>query len=169
MDVVRTLIDRNRRFATTRFTDTLTMRPGLGTIVIGCFDPRVDPAIVLGAEPGEIGVLRNVGGRVTPRTIEELVMLRQIARANGADLGPDWEVIVLQHTQCGITLIQDQPDLLGPYFQTTPDSLPGMSVGTPQAAVAYDVAFLRAEQRLSGLRVSGLVYDVATGLVEAAP
>jgi carbonic anhydrase len=160
---VDALVDRNRQFAKTRFLDHLTMRPSLATIVISCFDPRVDPAVVLGAEQGEIGVLRNVGGRVTPHTVMELVMLREIARATGSDIGPAWEIVVLQHTKCGITLIQDRPDLLGPYFQA---GLSAVSVGDPRAAVADDVTVLRSENRLAGIRVSGLVYDVTNGLVE---
>lgn len=163
MDVVQYFVDRNREFAATGFRAGLTMRASLTTIVISCFDPRVDPAVVLGVEQGEIGVLRNVGGRVTPHTIEELVMLRQIARAVGSDIGAGWEIVVLQHTQCGITLIQDETDLLGAYFQTDPACVP---VGDPRAAVLHDVAVLRAENRLAGVRVSGLVYEVTTGLVQ---
>ncbi|MEU3980657.1 carbonic anhydrase [Streptomyces sp. NPDC026672] len=157
------LVDRNRHFAQTDFRAGLTMRPSLATIVISCFDPRVDPAVVLGAEQGEIGVLRNVGGRVTPHTIEELVMLSAVGRAVGSGIGAGWEVVVLQHTQCGITLIQDRSDLLAPYFQAASASV---SVGDPRAAVAHDVAVLRTEPRLAGAAVSGLVYDVTTGLVE---
>lgn len=119
MGVVETLTDRNADFAATRFTEGLRMMPNLKTIVIGCVDPRVDPASVLGAEPGDIAAIRNVGGRVTRRTLEELVMLRQVTRAAGGDLGPGWELIVLQHTHCGITLLQDRPELLTPTSRPT--------------------------------------------------
>ncbi|MER6437005.1 MULTISPECIES: carbonic anhydrase [unclassified Streptomyces] len=166
MGVVETLTDRNADFAATRFTEGLRMMPNLKTIVIGCVDPRVDPASVLGAEPGDIAAIRNVGGRVTRRTLEELVMLRQVTRAAGGDLGPGWELIVLQHTHCGITLLQDRPELLTPYFATDEAGLAGQAIGDPRAAVAHDVAELRAETRLEGVRVSGLLYDVATGEVE---
>lgn len=162
-----TLIDRNRTFAETRFRKDLTMRPS--TIVIGCFDPRVDPAVVLGAEQGEFGLLRNVGGRVTPQTIEELLMLRQVALAASGDVSAGGEIVVLQHTQCGITRIKDRPDLLAPYFRIEAKDLPEVSVGAPRAAVAHDVAVLRAESRLPGVTVTGLVYDVTTGLVEIIP
>lgn len=162
-----TFVDRNRRFAQTGFLDHLTMRARLATIVISCFDPRVDPAVVLGAEQGEIGVLRNVGGRVTPHTIMELAMLREVARAAGSDIGAGWEIVVLQHTQCGITRIQDQPVLLAGYFQTGVTELADVAVGDPRAAVAHDMAMLRAEPRLPGISVSGLVYDVTTGLVDS--
>ncbi|MEV7323789.1 carbonic anhydrase [Streptomyces sp. NPDC093970] len=166
MGVVETLTSRNADFTKTRFTDGLRMMPNLKTIVIGCVDPRVDPAVVLGAEQGDIAAIRNVGGRVTQRTLDELVMLRKVTQAAGADLGPGWELIVLQHTHCGITLLQNQPELLTPYFATDESGLAEQSVGDPRAALAHDVAALRGETRLEGVRVSGLLYDVATGEVE---
>ncbi|MFJ7212759.1 hypothetical protein [Amycolatopsis sp. NPDC098790] len=44
----------------------------------------------------------------------------------------------------------------------------GVPVTDPRAAVAHDVGVLRAETRLDGVTVSGLVYDVTTGLVHPA-
>jgi carbonic anhydrase len=167
MGVVENLIERNANFAATRFNPELRMRPKLATIVICCADTRVDPEVVLGAEQGEIMVIRNIGGRVTPVAIDELFMLRKVAQAAGNDIGPGWELIVMQHTQCGITRIQDHPELLAPYFQIPQNDLPGVFVGDPRAAVAHDVAVLRTDPRLEGARVSGLVYDVTTGLTEA--
>ncbi|WP_326566203.1 carbonic anhydrase [Amycolatopsis rhabdoformis] len=164
MDALDTLIDRNRTFAATRFDAGLRMRPSLAVNVITCFDPRVDPAVVLGAEQGEIGVLRNVGGRVTPHAVEQLVMLQHVVAAAGPAPGPGRHLVVLHHTDCGITRLQDRPDLLAPYFEVPEAELPG--VADPRSAVARDVAVLRAEPRLPGFRVSGLVYDVGTGLVE---
>ncbi|MGQ4347973.1 carbonic anhydrase [Streptomyces sp. SAS_275] len=166
MGVVETLVGRNSDFAKTQFTDGLRMMPNLKTIVIGCVDPRVDPASVLGADQGEIAVIRNVGGRVTPGTLEELVMLRKVTQAAGGDLGPGWELIVLQHTQCGIALLKDQPELLNPYFGTNDAGLDEQHVGNPRAAITHDVTALRGEDRLEGVRVSGLLYDVASGEVE---
>ena len=142
MGVVETLIERNADFAKTRFDPRLIMKPALATIVICCVDTRVDPTHLLGAEQGEIMAIRNVGGRVTP-------------------------LIVLQHTQCGIIRIQGRrPDLLPPYFQVAEAEMPGVSVADPRAGVSRDVALLRADPRVAGARVSGLVYDVTTGLVE---
>ncbi|MBM9506219.1 carbonic anhydrase [Actinacidiphila acididurans] len=166
MGVVETLVGRNAEFARTRFDPRLRMRPNTATIVVGCVDARVDPAVVLGAEQGDIMAIRNVGGRVTRRTLMELVMLREVARAAGSDFADGWEIVVLQHTRCGITLLQDRPDLLAAYFQVDEADLPGRSVGDPRAAVAHDLAALRAESRLEGVRFSGLVYDVATGLAD---
>ncbi|MFD3454137.1 carbonic anhydrase [Streptomyces sp. NPDC058691] len=141
--------------------------PSLKTMVIGCVDPRVDPNAVLGIAPGEVGTLRNVGGRVTPGLLREMVMLREVVRAGGGDLGPGWEIVVLHHTDCGITRLEGRPELLSGFFEVDRDRPAGQAVGDPRAAVAHDVAVLRADTRLPGLRASGLVYDVATGLVES--
>ncbi|MET9479267.1 carbonic anhydrase [Streptomyces sp. NPDC006638] len=166
MGTVETLTSRNKKFAESGYDASLRMRPTLATIVIGCVDARVDPAVVLGAAPGEIMAIRNVGGRVTPRTLDELFMLRNVAQAVGDDITGDWDLIVLQHTQCGITKIDDRPELLAPYFDVAEDHLATTLVDDPYGAVARDVSVLRADERLGSARVSGLVYDVATGRVE---
>jgi carbonic anhydrase len=58
---------------------------------------------------------------------------------------------------------------LAHYFQIQEDELRKKAVTDPRAAVAADVALLRAIPALPGeWLVSGLVYDVANGLVEIA-
>src|SRR5260370_33647037 len=66
MSTLETLIERNHDFAEQQFTSGLPIMPTLGTMVISCVDPRVDPAHLLGLEPGEPLVLRNIGGRRPP-------------------------------------------------------------------------------------------------------
>jgi carbonic anhydrase len=166
MGIVETLISRNADFAKNGFSGDLRLMPSMKTIVIGCVDPRVDPDSVLGTTPGEVATLRNVGGRVTPGLLRELVMLREVVQAGGGDIGPGWEFLVLHHTDCGITRLEGQPELLSDFFATDQAHLAEHAVGDPAAAVARDVAVLRADTRLPGVRVSGLVYDIATGLVE---
>ena len=166
MSVSEMLTTRNEDFAARRFTAGLRMMPSLKTIVIGCVDPRVDPAAVLGAAPGEIAVIRNVGGRVTPAVRREVAMLRQVTLAAGGDLGPGWELIVMHHTDCGITRLADQPHLLSSFFEVDESGLAALAVTDPRAAVTLDVAALRGEASVPGISVSGLVYDVATGLIE---
>jgi carbonic anhydrase len=167
MDNVTTLIQRNAEFAAGTFDSSLRIVPKLRTIIIGCVDPRVDPSDVLGLEPGETAVLRNVGGRVTAGLIAELLMLRQVTRSAGGDIGPGWELVVLHHTDCGITRLADAPDLLGPFFGIDPAQLPAKAVTDPRASVRVDIEAMRAEPGLRDeIVVSGLVYDVETGLIE---
>jgi carbonic anhydrase len=162
-----TLTQRNADFAARRFQTGLHMMPLLKTIVIGCVDPRVEPSDVLGVELGEAAVIRNVGGRVTPALVQELAMLRKVTQAAGGDLGPGWELIVLHHTDCGITRLEGSPDLLVAFFDVDTERLGAKAINDPRAAVAVDAAVLKADPSLPGeIVVSGLVYDVATGLIE---
>ncbi|MCX6471841.1 carbonic anhydrase [Williamsia herbipolensis] len=167
MDVHETLTTRNKSFAADAFAPGLRMMPVLKTIVIGCVDPRVDPELLLGAGLGDIAVIRNVGGRVTPGVLDELAMLRSVTQAAGADLGAGWQLIVLQHTNCGITRIADDTPALASFFGVAEDHVADTYVADPRAAVARDMELLKAETRLgAGIAVSGMVYDVETGLVE---
>ena len=75
--------------------------------------------------------------------------------------------VLQQHTDCGITRLANDPALLRHYFQIQDGELKTKAVLDPRAAVAVDVASLRAIPALPGeWLISGLVYDVATGLIE---
>jgi len=143
--------------------------PNVKAIIIGCADMRVDPAHVLGIKPGEAVVMRNIGGRVTPGLLEQLGLLGRIGEVAGETPGGggEFHIIVLQHTDCGITCLAGKPGMLAHYFQIQEGELNTKAVTDPRAAVAVDVALLRAIPGLpSEWLISGLVYDVATGLVE---
>ncbi len=117
MDTIETLSERNTHFAPHRFTGRLAMMPNLKTMIIGCADPRVDPADVLGLELGDAAVIRNIGGRITPATLQTMAMLRLVAAAVlGGPPGPGWNLIVLHHTDCGINHLTGYPDLLAEHF-----------------------------------------------------
>ena len=130
---------------------------------------RVDPAHVLGIKPGEAAVIRNIGGRIIPGLLEQLGLLGRIGEV-AREIpggGGEFHMIVLQHTDCGITRLAGDPAMLTHYFQTQEGELKKKAVTDPRAAVAVDVALLRAIPALPGeWLVSGLVNDVATGLVE---
>jgi carbonic anhydrase len=128
---------------------------------------RVDPSHVLGIKPGEAVVMRNIGGRITPGLLEQLGLLGRIGQVAGAipGGGGEFHIIVMQHTDCGITRLANDPALLTRYFQVEDRELKTKAILEPRAAVAQDVALLRAIPALPGeWLVSGLVYDVATGL-----
>jgi carbonic anhydrase len=163
MATVETLIERNNSFASERFTP-LPVIPPSRTLVITCADVRVDPAHILGLRLGEAAVIRNVGGRVTGATVQMLAMLAAVAAAEGASDG--WELVLLHHTDCGITRLARHTELLSAYFDVSDAELSAKAVCEPAAAVAADLAALAANPLLpSALLVSGLVYDVASGSV----
>jgi carbonic anhydrase len=169
------MLQRNKDFAAQQsaagalMPSLLQAMPNVKAIIIGCADMRVDPAHVLGIKPGEVVVLRNIGGRVTPGLLEQLGLLGRIGEVAGRipGGGREFHIIVLQHTDCGITRLAGDPGLLGHYFQIQEGELKTKAVSDPRAAIAVDVASLRAIPALpSEWFISGLLYDVATGLVE---
>jgi carbonic anhydrase len=175
MNYLDLMLERNRDFAAKQSAAGALMPslpqalPKVKAIIIGCADMRVDPSHVLGTEPGDAVVIRNIGGRITPGSLEELGLLGRIGQVAGEipGGGGEFHMIVLQHTDCGITRLARDPVLLTHYFQIQERELKTKSVSDPRKAVSVDVAALKAIPALPGdWLISGLVYDVATGLVE---
>jgi carbonic anhydrase len=175
MSQLDTMLQRNKEFAT-RESASGALMPSLGkalpnvkAIVITCADPRVDPAYLLGIKPGDAVVIRNIGGRITPDVLEQLGLLGKIGAATKAipGGGGEFHVVVMHHTDCGMTCLVGDTSALAHYFQIGESEVKQKSAGDPRAAVAVDIAALRAVPGLPGQwLLSGLVYDVATGLVE---
>ena len=172
MTTLDSMLERNRDFAASQAAAREPMPralPNVKAVIIGCADMRVDPAHVLGIKPGEAVVMRNIGGRVTPGLLEQLGMLGRIGEVVGAvpNGGGAFHLIVLQHTNCGITYLAGETAMLTRFFQMPETELKTKAVSDPRAAVAADVAILRTIPALPGeWLVSGLVFDVETGLVE---
>ncbi|HLY90771.1 MAG TPA: carbonic anhydrase [Acetobacteraceae bacterium] len=168
MDYLDALLWRNGEFADQGFIPDLKMMPSGKLLIIGCVDPRVDPETIFKLESGEAAVIRNVGGRVNPAALETIKLLRAVAQAAGGSTGPAPNLIVLHHTDCGITHCQHYtPGLLAQHMGVAPDELDAQAIADPYEAVALDVAALRADPDVAArYTVSGLVYDVATGKVE---
>jgi carbonic anhydrase len=161
MTTLDMLEKRNQEFARHQFHAGLSPLGTLKTMIISCVDARADPAHILGLEPGDAMIIRSIGGRVTPATLQTISMLLSI----GANPG-SMTLIVLHHTQCGITRMVDKPDMLADYFQIDQAELAAKAITDPRSAVAIDVAVLKANPLTSEWDISGLVYDVNTGLVE---
>jgi len=161
------LVRRNANFAAggvfagVRFPTNQTLR------VIGCVDSRVDPGHILDLKLGEAVVMRNIGGRVTPAVLRSWALLAKLgqARPSGQPGGSPPHMVVLHHTDCGIKRLADYPELLANYFEIPVEELDAKAVRDPHAAVRIDVNILKRTLP-AGLVVSGLVYDIDTGLVE---
>jgi carbonic anhydrase len=175
MNNLNRFLQRNKEFAAQQSAAGALMpslpraMPNVKAIIIGCADMRVDPVHVLGIKPGEAVVLRNIGGRITPGLLQQLGLLGRIGEVAGEAPGGggEFHFIVLQHTDCGILRLAGDPAMLAPYFQVPESEVAKKTVTNPRAAIAADVAALRAIPALpAAWLLSGLMYDVATGLVE---
>src|SRR5258708_36511421 len=147
-ELLEKLAQGNAGFSTHRFTSGLRIIPSLKVFIIGCVDPRVDPAQILGLELGEAAIIRNIGGRITPSVLDELVLLRKLTQAAGGDFDQGWNFVVLQHTDCGILRMQGEHQRLAKFFGVDEGSLGAKSVSDPYAAVHVDGNALRGAAHL---------------------
>jgi carbonic anhydrase len=153
------------------------------TMAIACSDSRVDPQTVFGAAPGEMFVLRNVGGLVPPyepdahyhgtsAAIEFAVRVLKVKR-----------LVVLGHAQCGGVRAMalgpppEARDFVAGWVEIARPALGGASGDTaPLAAieaavVRLSLANLRtfpwvAEAAAAGrLTLAGFRFDIETGVL----
>lgn len=165
MSSTTTLLDRNRQFASDFAAADLPILPKLRTVVLTCGDSRVDPAHVLGLELGDAVVIRNNGGRVTPEVVHEIAALAFIvAKMDGDEPGP-FELILMQHTQCGAERFAD-PQIQHALKEQLGVDVSSVAIADHEQSLREDVERLRNAPEVPGyIVVSGYVYDVKNGSV----
>jgi carbonic anhydrase len=166
MTPVTQLLERNARLAEAHAE--LPFLPRLGMCIVTCPDPRVDPAAVFGLEPGDAAVVRAAAGRISPIVLQQLAFIQAAGAATGQP-GTGAELVLMTHTDCGITRLQgaEHRDGLAAFLGCDVDELGDKSVGDPYGAVRVDIqALARSPLIPASLSVTGMVYDVRTGLAE---
>ena len=132
------LLERNKEFARSGVHVGLTPIPNLQVFVITCMDGRVDPAHILGVDPGDALVMRNAGGRVTDEVIREVAFISSLTETLFGDAAPPFEVAVIHHTACGTGFLAD-PDFRHTFagrIHTDEDSLADQAVTDPSATAS---------------------------------
>ena len=165
MSTTPELLTRNQKFASDFAAADMPILPKLRTVIVTCVDARVDPAHVLGLELGDAVVMRNNGGRVTREVIEEIATLAFMVAKIDGDTPGSFEVVLMQHTQCGAERFAD------PAFQSAIKGHLGIDVSevaitNHEKDLKRDIQRLRdAEEIPRYVVVSGFIYDVHDGLV----
>jgi carbonic anhydrase len=157
---IEELVQRNATFAAGGAFAGLPFPTNRSLRVVGCVDSRVDPGDVLGLKLGDAVVMRNIGGRITPGVLRSWALLGRLGRGEP----PAGRLVILHHTDCGIRRLAEYPEQLAAFFEIPVSELDSKSVDDPYAAVRLDVGIARATLPPS-LLVTGMVYDVHTGLV----
>lgn len=140
--------------------DVPTPVPGLHLAVVTCMDARIKVFDVFGLKHGEVHILRNAGGVVTDDVIRSLSISQR-------KLGTR-EIIVMQHTSCGLAMITDDD------FKDELEQATGLR--PPWAVEAFREVKDSVRQSLERVRrspfilhtdnVRGFVYDVRTAALE---
>ena len=125
--------------------------------VLACMDERFHPSKLLDLSPGDAHILRNAGGLPTEDALRSLAISQR-------KLGTR-EVVVIQHTDCGMCGFDD--DAFRAELAAETGERPGWDVrgfADVEASVRETVATLRATPLLPHRdAVRGFVYDVDTG------
>jgi len=108
MSHIDKLVEGYGRFRESYFSDDRTLfdrltRQGQSpkTIVVGCCDSRVDPAIVTDCEPGDLFIIRNVANLVPPCEGAGSFHGTSAALEFGVRRLEVENIVVLGHAQCG--------------------------------------------------------------------
>jgi carbonic anhydrase len=158
------MLEANRAYAETFDKGSLPAPPSRRVAVLTCMDARIDPLQILGAHIGEIHVIRNAGGRVTEDAIRSLAISQQWLGTR--------EVLVLQHTRCGMHGLTDQAareklaGVLGPEAGAAAAGISFYGFADVAESVRKDVERLRQSPLIAPeVYIAGAVYDVETGRV----
>jgi carbonic anhydrase len=157
MTVIDELLARHNAGFDQGAPEVPTPVPSLHLAVLTCMDARIKVFDVFGLKHGEAHILRNAGGVATDDMVRSLSISQH-------KLGTR-EVIVMQHTSCGLATITEDG------FKDELEQETGLR---PAWAVeAFRVVTDSVRQSVQRIRrspfvpytehVRGLVYDVATG------
>ena len=150
------LLENNRAHAEQRDKPPEGPRPTLGIAILACMDARLDPCGILGLREGDAHVIRNAGGIVTDDAIRSLAISQHL-------LGTS-EVIVLQHTDCGMLTVTDEE--FARRLEQEAGRRPAWSArafADLDGSVRDTIRRLAQSPFLRHSSVRGFVYDVQTG------
>ena len=129
--------------------------PRLGVAIVTCMDARIDPASIFGLKPGDAHVIRNAGGIVTDDVIRSLALSQALLNTR--------EILVVQHTNCGVNAGEEElRKRVAAAGAEPPSHLGGFE--ELEGAVRSGLERLSsAAELLAGDAARGFIYDVETG------
>jgi len=130
--------------------------PGRKLAVLACMDARLTVEDVLGLRTGDAHIIRNAGGLATDDAIRSLVISQHL-------LGTE-EVIVVEHTGCGMLTFEDEAVRQRIAAETGANlDLPFHSFPDLESNLRAQVERIRSHPWVKDVPVSGVVYEVESG------
>ncbi|HUQ79136.1 MAG TPA: carbonic anhydrase [Patescibacteria group bacterium] len=149
-------IAENDRYAAQFDRSGLPLPPGRKLAVLACMDARLTVEDALGLRTGDAHIIRNAGGLATDDAIRSLVISQHL-------LGTE-EVIVVEHTGCGMLTFDDdavRAQIAEATGQTV--DLPLHPFGDLEQNLKAQVERIRAHPWVKDVPVSGVIYEVESG------
>jgi carbonic anhydrase len=148
----------NARHAAQFDRSALPLPPDRRLAVLACMDARLTVEHVLGLRTEDAHIIRNADGLASADAIRSLVIRQHL-------LGTE-EVTVIEHPGCGMLTFKDEP-VRESIAQAT-----GVEVDLPlhafsdlEANLRSQVERIRAQPWVKPVPISGLIYEVETGLL----
>jgi carbonic anhydrase len=150
------ILAENDRYAAQFDRSALPLPPGRRLAVVACMDARLMIEDALGLRTGDAHVIRNAVGLATDDAIRSLVISQHL-------LGTE-EVIVIEHTGCGMLTFDDEAVRERIATETGESvDLPLLAFPDLEANLRAQVERIRSHPWVKDVPVSGLVYEVETG------
>src|SRR3954447_24096971 len=99
MSATDELLANNEQYAAAFDKGDLPLPPAKKLAVVACMDARLVPTRVLGLDEGDAHVIRNAGGVASDDAIRSLAISQNLMGTR--------EVVVIQHTACGMLMPTD--------------------------------------------------------------
>lgn len=188
------LLDGYRRFRTTTWPEHRSLYERLAAqgqrpraLVIACSDSRADPALIFGAAPGELFVIRNVANLVPPFAPDENYHGTSAALEFAVRQLEVADIVVMGHAMCGgiHALLNGPPDpsfdFVGGWISMARAAADRVLACTPaeeaQSACEHESVrltlsnlmtfpWIRDRVRTGGLTLHGAFFDIRTGRLE---
>jgi carbonic anhydrase len=134
----------------------LPMPPARKLAVLACMDARLTVEDVLALRTGDAHIIRNAGGLATDDALRSLVISQNL-------LGTE-EVIVIEHTGCGMLTCQDE-DVRRRLADETGQDLDIQFLAFPEleSNLREQLRRIREHPWLKDVPVHGAIYDVECG------
>ena len=153
-----TMLDANARFAEDFDKGGAQSPPNKPVAVVTCIDARLHPERFLGADIGDIHVIRNAGGRASDDALRSLIVSSHLLGTR--------QLMVIHHTDCGMLTFTNE-DIWGKLEAETGSSardIDFMPFSDVEGSVREDVRTIRDNPFLpNDAEVTGWVYDVRSG------
>jgi carbonic anhydrase len=146
----------NERYVSQFDRSSLPMPPGRKLAVLACMDARLTVEDVLGLRTGEAHIIRNAGGLATDDAIRSLIISQTL-------LGTE-EIIVIEHTDCGMLTFQDEAvreDLASRTGAKV--DLPLLPFSDLEENLRSQLETIRSHPWVKDVPIHGLVYEVESG------
>ena len=148
----------NARYADQFDRSALPLPPGRRLAVLACMDARLTVEEVLGLRTGDAHIIRNAGGLATDDAIRSLVISQHL-------LGTE-EIIVIEHTGCGMLTFQDEPVRKTIAKATGTDvELPLLAFPDLESNLRAQVQRIREHPWVKDVPINGVIYEVETGRI----